>query len=95
MCFGSDIVGNGKASVVDADNVRNHRAATSDCLCEYVRLRGSGALHCYAAVAGLSVVHPEQVGFTMQTAEMIYRRLPTGLIVLGKFGKPFAIDTML
>ena len=30
-----------------SDNVHNHRAATSDCPCDYDRLRGSGALHCY------------------------------------------------
>ena len=30
-------------------NVRNHRAATSDCQFENARLRGSGALHCYPA----------------------------------------------
>jgi hypothetical protein len=30
MCFGSDIVGNGKASVVDADNVHNQPVAAVD-----------------------------------------------------------------
>ena len=41
MCFGSDIVGNGKASVVDADNVNDHRAAAKDIVFKSRAARGS------------------------------------------------------
>ena len=37
-------------------NVRNHRAATSDCPFENARHRGSGALLCYAVTSRLAVL---------------------------------------
>ncbi len=37
----------------DRANACNHRAATSDCPFENARLRGSGALLCYATICGV------------------------------------------